>query len=277
MGTPHNTMKDENASRKFIDLIYESSTKYANWDPPVQIQVGDYGIINNDTGAFERSGNIYDEHFKAFLPNAATRYPVRHGEIEGNMIITSRAISYKELGIDAIASFAGVIEGSLSGQWEFGRTDRGALLMISRPRSHWLEWSGPPDVLYGISVLKGKSIVISTVNCPAYALYLSNTQRDVVSLAMVTNGVPVAAGVTAGGSLNGTWRKEKGSGFYRDAVNPGFTFTPLFTLREAVKRPWWRFRDDPSPERKGLDQLADSRPPWGALDSEGEYDEIEML
>jgi len=48
------------SSRKYIDLIYTASSKWANWDPPKQIKVGDYGKINKKTGAFEKEDNIYN-------------------------------------------------------------------------------------------------------------------------------------------------------------------------------------------------------------------------
>ncbi|KAF9221217.1 hypothetical protein BS17DRAFT_785511 [Gyrodon lividus] len=50
-------------SRKFINLILTA----ANWDPPADIKVGDYGTINRATGSFEWEGNIYNSHFQAEL------------------------------------------------------------------------------------------------------------------------------------------------------------------------------------------------------------------
>lgn len=64
------------ASRKFVDLIWKSSSKWAVWDPasvnitvspaPPQRtdmltlrQIGDYGRVDKETGCFEREGNIF--------------------------------------------------------------------------------------------------------------------------------------------------------------------------------------------------------------------------
>lgn len=46
-------------SRKFIDLIQGVTSKWANWDPPRPIHVGDYGMINNETREFDWEGNVY--------------------------------------------------------------------------------------------------------------------------------------------------------------------------------------------------------------------------
>lgn len=71
----------ENAQRKYIDLIKEVSSKWANWDPPKRVRVsllhhdnattlkwsfysqaGDFGTVNRKTGEFLVEGNIYTHH-----------------------------------------------------------------------------------------------------------------------------------------------------------------------------------------------------------------------
>lgn len=57
------------AERQFVRLIFDTSGKYANWDPEVPIEVGDYGRITSGTrgfwfrrrskGIFLKEGNIY--------------------------------------------------------------------------------------------------------------------------------------------------------------------------------------------------------------------------
>ncbi|EKM60622.1 uncharacterized protein PHACADRAFT_189748 [Phanerochaete carnosa HHB-10118-sp] len=61
------------ASRKYVDLIREASSKWANWDPPKTIQAGDFGTIDKKSGQFERAGNIY-RHSK--MAEMAENYPV---------------------------------------------------------------------------------------------------------------------------------------------------------------------------------------------------------
>lgn len=69
-------------SRKYVDLLWTSCAKYSVWNPSydnIQVggygqvpfstadsivtQVGDYGVINRETGQFDRNGNIYEEGF----------------------------------------------------------------------------------------------------------------------------------------------------------------------------------------------------------------------
>ncbi|OJA10346.1 hypothetical protein AZE42_11946, partial [Rhizopogon vesiculosus] len=51
------------ASRKFIDLIEDATSKWANLDPLAPIKVGDYGMIDKETGEFHAQGNIYNVEF----------------------------------------------------------------------------------------------------------------------------------------------------------------------------------------------------------------------
>jgi hypothetical protein len=55
--------------RKYIDLIFRASRKYAAWDPELPIEVGDWGTITTgkkgflfwrrERGIFLKEGNIY--------------------------------------------------------------------------------------------------------------------------------------------------------------------------------------------------------------------------
>lgn len=81
------TQPNSHAQRKFIELILDRTGKYANWDPPSEIQVcrcslnthllhvdleqiGSYGRIDKDTGNLNVEGNIYSDNFKQFLIEA---------------------------------------------------------------------------------------------------------------------------------------------------------------------------------------------------------------
>jgi len=265
-------MKPENASRKFVDLIYQASTKYPNWDPPRPIRVGDYGVIDRKTGGFERAGSIYDESFAQYLPDARRKYPPQAARPERSMIVTSKVESYTEVKLKASGGLPGVVDAGLGGHWCFGASSRGAVLVIDHPRSTFLSWDPSPDALLAIPPLKDKSLVTAAVTCHAYALYLSSGTKDEFSLALTAT----SAASPAGGSFSTEWRKESGAGFYRNAVDPESELTPLFTLKKVKKRPWYKRRDNRSPERRGLDLLADSKPPWEGLDEDGEEDDYEI-
>lgn len=88
--------KPKQASRKYIDLIQQASSKFANWDPPHLIKVGcptlnlcgnlsrpahsqagDYGKIDRETGKFEKEGNIYDNSCTdRVVADLAAQHPV---------------------------------------------------------------------------------------------------------------------------------------------------------------------------------------------------------
>ena len=60
------------AERVYVDLVFRASKKYANWDPEVAVEVGDYGRITEgpksrltfwrrEQGTFLKEGNIYTD------------------------------------------------------------------------------------------------------------------------------------------------------------------------------------------------------------------------
>ncbi len=101
-------MKDK-TQQVFVDLIHETSNCFGNWSPNRSIrvraswfrrhvfrllsgalpQVGDYGVVNRETGEFDKEGSIYDEEFR---PDLAIKrnYPVFEGATEGQYIVVSR-------------------------------------------------------------------------------------------------------------------------------------------------------------------------------------------
>ena len=102
----------KNPSRKFIDLIRDVSSKWANWDPPNQIkvsifrspsggtqlhyhsQVGDYGTINKETGQFEVDGNIYED---PSIVNLTAAHPPLQTCPENSFIASSSGVKRHEL------------------------------------------------------------------------------------------------------------------------------------------------------------------------------------
>ena len=94
----HSWFQRKEASRKYVDLIKEASSKWANWDPPNVIQVrytttlidssfnpdiyqaGDFGEVDVHSGQFEKEGNIYTH---PELASVAGDYPPKtHSEEE---------------------------------------------------------------------------------------------------------------------------------------------------------------------------------------------------
>jgi hypothetical protein len=60
-----------NSERRYADLLFRVSNKYASWDPEIPVQVGDWGRITagrtgytfwrRGCGTFLKEGNIYED------------------------------------------------------------------------------------------------------------------------------------------------------------------------------------------------------------------------
>ncbi|KAG0706990.1 hypothetical protein DFH29DRAFT_995570 [Suillus ampliporus] len=141
------------ASRKFIDLIRQTSSKWANWDSSSKIKMGDYGMIDGKTGELQVEGKIYDEAFQELLNKQCLTINLSDssckptkGPVEDDIVISSM------------------------------RVKNGEFLL-------------KPEVILNLILeaneLKDKYLVASTFTCPAYYLYLSNKSAERVALALV--------------------------------------------------------------------------------------------
>lgn len=52
-------------------------------------QVGDYGEVNEETGFFEKEGNIYDGTFAEYIPDLSSKYQPQQGALNQEMQINS--------------------------------------------------------------------------------------------------------------------------------------------------------------------------------------------
>ncbi|KAJ7688769.1 hypothetical protein B0H14DRAFT_3052155 [Mycena olivaceomarginata] len=222
------------ASRKYIDLIQAASSKWANWDPPHPIKVGDYGTVDKDTGRFEKDGNIYED--------------------------ATATEQKRDLNLSPQVSIPGIAEASIQGQWKFKSGKTGALLVMAQPRSSWVPANALFKKLLEIPALKDKYLVTKIVACHTYSI----GGHGLALLAKTP--IPVAPLVSAGGELGGSWWSETGAGVFRHGcVLPGtYSFTPLFALKR-IRKPGFLTRG-PSPE----DILCDAEKPWWPLDEDGE-------
>jgi hypothetical protein len=269
-------MKENRASRKFADLIWQASSKWPNWDPPIPIKVGDIGRIHKETGVFEAEGNIYEPgfRFRADNPGIASIEPPEVSQPEQTMIITSRVATTNSFSVRPSGEIPGIAEFGFNCEWQFSRIHRGAVLAIAQPQQTYMSRTTDADVLVNIPALRGKVLVTSTISCFAYAFYLSNTSSDKLKLKLHGKVAVPGAPIGARGSFSAEWQKDTGSGTYRDAVHDQFDLTPLFTVK-TIDKPFINMRrDSPSPERHGLDRLPDFRTEWEPLDESGEEDEV---
>ncbi|KAK7017678.1 hypothetical protein R3P38DRAFT_3201233 [Favolaschia claudopus] len=264
------------ASRKYVDLILQVSSKWASWDPPHLIEVGDYGTIDKETGLFQKDGNIYTDPATAKL--CADYQPDTRAPDEV-MVVCSQTEKKRDFGLGPEIDIPGIAEASIKGQWKFKSGKTGALLVMAQPRSSIISGGALFSKLIDTPSLKDKYLVTETVACHAYSLYLSSKMDDVISLALVAKTpLPVSPLVSAGGEISATWWSQTGSGVFRHgcAERGTYSFTPLFALKRLRKISFVRYRGEPTPEERAED-MWDSEPesPWGPLDEDGEEDVFE--
>ncbi|KAE9400343.1 hypothetical protein BT96DRAFT_919513, partial [Gymnopus androsaceus JB14] len=256
----HNFGKRE--SRKFIDLLLDSTNKWTNIDAGKNIRVGDFGTIDPSTGDFLIDGNLYD---LTETRDIMSKYPVQSTPKVQIEKYSSDAV--KELGFSpkVSAGFQPVADISFEASWEFSR-DRGALLVLTSAHTEYIR--GFPTAAFIANpqitaLLKKKVICTDVTSCPAFCLYLSNSKTHAFKISFEAS-VPIAAavpGVTAGGGL----------GIIKQGANPEPVFHPLFSLK-AIR---WEglgsvVRGEKPTELEDESIMDDVQKPWKDLDNEGE-------
>ncbi|KAG2106207.1 uncharacterized protein F5147DRAFT_701415 [Suillus discolor] len=231
-----------NAQRKFMDLIFERTTKYPNWDPPAEITVGSFGKIDKVTGNFIPKGSIYSNDFQTLL---------------------------RRVGIDPESEgVPGIATATIKGTWQFRRGTTGALLIMNKPRIKTIT----PDVLgklSSIEFLKSVHLVTKVFYCPAYTLYLSDKSGENINIALLSS-VPVVAPLgTVGATAGVKWWSDAQAGLTRSGSMPDHCFTPLYELKHPRYSRASR-RSSISPERTGEDLWVTPHLPWASLDEDGQ-------
>ncbi|KIJ34777.1 hypothetical protein M422DRAFT_263133 [Sphaerobolus stellatus SS14] len=262
---------ETNPQRKFIDLIHRETSKFANWEPPAEIKVGSYGTIDKRTGSLTVEGNIYSKEFKQHIPSdldLSSYHPEDCPEDEEYVVWSSKAKKV-DLGVSADLNVPGIASAAIKGVWEVKKGGRGAILLMYKPRLKRI----PPGELLGklaqIPELKSRHLVTGVYYCPAYALSLSSTRGENISVAL-TGAVPASIpGLTAGGGVSMNWISNKQTGLLRSGAGKDHSFTPLYDLRQIIPVQSLH-RSDSSPERKGDDLWAPAGLPWDPLDEDGE-------
>ncbi|KAG1842267.1 hypothetical protein DFJ58DRAFT_58836 [Suillus subalutaceus] len=274
-------------SRKFIDLIQRATSKWANWDPPKNIAVGDYGTIINETGEFDWEGNIYSPHVQEQLKLSKYKLNINLADPElrpneqetGNnhFIVKSWGVATKEINASADVAVLGVVNVALKLDLQFDGNKPGAVLVMHKPRYSSL----PHDerltrLLKSMpGVLKGKYIVTEVISCAAYMMHLSDQKEEKFSVTLEAVG-PVTPGINTGGTASFTWSSEAAYGLSRKGCDLGVKYMPLYRLK--IPRP--KFWEWPSSHRGDekindvINRREDVDPPWGPLDNEGEEHEF---
>jgi hypothetical protein len=267
-------------SRKFIDLILSATSKWANWDPPKPINVGDYGTISRKTGEFKREGNIYSDHFLSLLDKsmvktwpdlkeASLQPKVSKGDHQ--LIISSSGVHAAQAKVAANVDVQGQVRAGLHINFKFGDKG-GAILVLHRPEHS----SFPNDVndcLTGLlkaahNTVRDKYLVTEVISCPAYMLAMSNEKSENISASLSAAAVnPIATGSVEAGLA---WTSDTVNGLYRSGSDA--VFTPLYKLSRP-RRSFWSFLYPGGHRGDASDgdtlQWEDVRRPWDSLDAHG--------
>ncbi|KIJ60772.1 hypothetical protein HYDPIDRAFT_43109 [Hydnomerulius pinastri MD-312] len=266
-------------SRKFIDLILSSASKWVNWDPPTSISVGDYGSINRETGEFMWEGNIYNDHFQELLDKSPEpikidlKDPALQPEVsvgDDKLIISSSGVYATDAKLGAEVSVQSQANVSLHVNFEF-RDEGGAILVLHKPQYSSLPKDERFTSLFRAAheALKGKSIITQVISCPAYLMVLSRQKGEKVSASLsATHTNPVA---TIGAEAGLKWSSEMVHGLHRSGSNTQAIFKPLYKLMQP-RRTFWNFifgQRGGDSENESI-VWEDVRRPWDLLDDEGE-------
>jgi len=286
-------------SRKFVDLILTASSKWANWDPPKSINVGDFGIISKETGEFEREGNIYSEDFQKLISGATKdvdegdphsvflQHVLREWEEkidlkdaivqpevsagDPHQIISSSNGHPKDPGVAPDVDVQNQANAGL--QVNFGFGDKGGVVLAlyqTQKSSFSIADERLASVLkLGHKAVKERYFVTEVVSCPAYLLAFSREKQESFSASLsatVTSGVPED---TVGKEAGLAWSHDILNGVCHSGSNG--SFVPLFQLRQP-RRGFWSFLKFPGQRGFSLTEPLEwenVRAPWDWLDLEG--------
>ncbi|KAH9046202.1 hypothetical protein EDB84DRAFT_1467214, partial [Lactarius hengduanensis] len=196
-----------NAQRKFIDLINEATFKWANWDPPRVIQIGDFGTIDKKSGELKVEGNIFThpeiwhiaQDYPAFVAPETDLYQIHS--------------STTDVGA-AQQRWPGVV---LKSRWQFN-TKHGAILLMHKSRL--------------------LCVVVKQVhNCRGFYMYLSNKASEQISVSLRANTLP---GVDGEQALFVGWSADGSSGVCQQGFREDAVYTPMFRLKSLGRRHWRR-------------------------------------
>ncbi|KAF9231126.1 hypothetical protein BU15DRAFT_82796 [Melanogaster broomeanus] len=268
-------------SRKFVDLILTASSKWANWDPPKPIHVGDYGTISRKTGEFLREGNIFkpSADVQRLLDGSGMNIDLGEGALEpevakgdDHQFITASGAYANKAQIAANVNVQNQANAGLHVNFGFGDKG-GALLVMYKP-----EYSSLPTgdghltsfLKAAHKAVKDRYIVTEVVSCPAYLMAMSREKTESFSASLsvtVTPAVPVA---TASASASLAWSHDMINGVHRSGSDANFV--PLYKLSQP-QQGFWAFLY-PSGHRGHSENESlkweSVHPPWDKLNDDGE-------
>ncbi|KAG2148862.1 hypothetical protein DEU56DRAFT_782542 [Suillus clintonianus] len=276
-------MRDTAASRKYIDLIRGASSKWANWDPPTKIKVGDYGKIDSESGELDVEGNIYEEAFQESLNKQGLKIDLsdvlcqpKKGGLGDDIILTSSGVKRGDLSMKPEVSFLNLASTSVKAEFQFQEGKRGAVLIMHKPQQEFIPPGKVLNLVHNATELYDKYLVTSTFTCPGYFIYMSNKSGERIAVGLTTSAPILAAGgLTAGATASVDWWTDAQAAFLRKAFDKAgqYRFTPLYTLNRQNNLIRRLFRGEVEEETED-DLWPDCTTPWQPLDEDGVEDPV---
>ncbi|KAG1723061.1 hypothetical protein EDB19DRAFT_1764906 [Suillus lakei] len=216
-------------SREFIDLIHDSTSSRVNRNPSNNIAVGDYGIIDKQTGNLVQSGNIYSPHFMEQLRLSRYKFDIdladpalRPTERDGGggpYIVKSRGVT-----TETIIESPGVPGSADDLKIKFHCDGHGPLAVVVIDKPIFSSLPNDERIIRLLKsmpgVLKGQYIVTEVVSCAQFMMHLSDKGRF-FSITFKAN---------AGGTLS--WSLKSASDFSCHGIDSVANFMPLYSLKE---------------------------------------------
>ncbi|KAG1729790.1 hypothetical protein EDB19DRAFT_1641684 [Suillus lakei] len=251
-------MKYKYTSRKFIDLIQGSTSKWANWDPIRNIAVGDFGMIINNTGEFDWEGNIYSPHFQEQLKSSDYKFDIDLADPTLRPCEQEARDDYhiaKSWGVTAtktnVSPEAGVQSGEtvLKLDLQFASNKPEAVLVMYKPKYSSL----PNDeriirLIKSVpNILRGKYIITEVTSCAAYMMHMHDQSKSgmckstfcAVHISHVeTEKFSVTLRATGPLAVDFTWSSEAAYGLFRQGCDPTATYMPLYRLKRPRPKFW---------------------------------------
>ncbi|KAG1743904.1 hypothetical protein EDB19DRAFT_1827269 [Suillus lakei] len=233
------TQPNSHAQRKFIELIFDRTGKYPNWDPPSEIPVGSYGRIDKATGNLIPQGSIYSDDFKQRLVDAGIN--LESGEHlpedcpeESEFTTWSKNVKRIETNVDSQVGVPEITTAAIKGTWQVKKGTTGAVLLMNNPRMKRIT-SDVLGKLASIRLLQSMHLVTKAFYCPAFSMYLSDTSSASI----------VAPVGTVDAMATMRWWSDTQTGLARNGCKTEHCYTPLYELLH-VRHPRNR-RTSPSP------------------------------
>ncbi|KAG2130421.1 uncharacterized protein EDB93DRAFT_1108410 [Suillus bovinus] len=220
------TQPNSHAQRKFIELIFDRTGKYANWDPLPKFR------IDKHTGNLSVEGNIYSDDFKQLLVDAginpeSDEHHAKDCPDESEFKTWSKNVKCIDMNLSSHAGVPEISAASIKGTWQVKKGATGAVLLMNNPRIKHIT-SDALGKLARIKLLQSMHLVTKVFYCPAFSLYLSDTSAggEKISMALVASAPivePIGA-LEAKASMK--WWSDTQTGLARHGCNTEHCFTP---------------------------------------------------